>query len=94
MKQCHYFNAKTMQLNGAIARNSGQSWYSGIKSNSIASSLSGRYSAAIARYFFGRFCYRTLIFCEIAVGHCIFFLCSRHTGRCATAKKLVSHSKE
>ena len=41
-----------MQLSGAIARNSGQSWYSGTKSNSVASSLSGRYSATIARYFF------------------------------------------
>jgi hypothetical protein len=52
MKECHYFNAKAMQLSGAIAQNNGQRWHSGTKSNSVASSLSGRYSAAIARFFF------------------------------------------
>jgi hypothetical protein len=52
MKECHYFNAKVVQLSGTIAQNNGQSWHSGIKSNSVVSSLSGRYSAAIARFFF------------------------------------------
>ena len=47
-----------MQLSSAIARNSGQSWHSGIKSNSVASNLSGHYSAAIARYFYLWFWYK------------------------------------
>jgi hypothetical protein len=34
-----------MQLSGAIARNNGPSWHSGTKSNSVASSLSARYSS-------------------------------------------------
>jgi hypothetical protein len=43
---------------------------------------------------FGKFCYRTLLIFDIAVGHCKKINVPQDTRRCPTTKKLVCYGKE
>jgi len=82
-----------MQLSDTIARNSGQSWHSGTKSNNVASSLSSRYSplfffyaswASIGCIFGSYFNVRNGI---LAIGAIHMLEKGYHIGVCLTSSK-------
>lgn len=77
MKQRRYFKVKAIQFSGAAVRNSGQSWYSNTKSNSLASSLCS--------------CYRPLFFSMQCNKLYQVAICNPCISICQWVRKLSSH---